>query len=610
MTSTGLRNLQSAALPQRPSWKRTLAPGILVLAAFVAIAPQLIRGNSCGHDFNFHFFSWLDLQHSWSQGIFYPRWASSPDYGAGEPRFIFYPPLEMMAGAALGSVLPWNLVPIALTFLILAGAGLATRALAREAMDDGPAILAGCAAIFFGYAMFTAYERTDFAELTGAIWMPLLLLYILRDRNPAVSTWKRALDGSTALLALPLAAAWLSNAPLGVMASYLVAAMALLAAVTARSWAPILRASIAAALGIALAAVYIVPAAWEERWVAIDRATGDLGAMVQGSWLFAHHSDPDLALHDYVLHQVSVILVAMVAATFCGVFISWRRGRLPGERKWWLPLAVIPLLVLLLQFPFSFPVWNRLPELHFLQFPWRWLVALEAPMGIFLAAAVWPANHRLRIAVIPLCAASFAVATFWAGYYWFQPSRPEDTVAALLARFHDGTVLDDSDQFAPPDSDDDLLALGLPDACLVSDPLIPLGQQASDGTVNWNASQGTCKATFSAIAPPGQARAEHLLIQARLDQAGYLVLRLRTYPAWRISVNGRTMAGLPVRDDGLMAVPVPSGAVQVAVNWTMTPDVIAGWSLSYLSAIAIVGLYLMERKRVTSRLSLVRCLPT
>ena len=34
-------------------------PLIIFLAAFLSIAPQLIRGNSCGHDFNVHLVSWL-----------------------------------------------------------------------------------------------------------------------------------------------------------------------------------------------------------------------------------------------------------------------------------------------------------------------------------------------------------------------------------------------------------------------------------------------------------------------------------------------------------------------------------------------------------------------
>ena len=78
--------------------------------------PQLIRGNSCGHDFDVHLVSWLDCVNAWRHGIPYPHWTPSPNYGAGEPRFVFYPPLTWMLGAALGLILPWHLAPIALTF--------------------------------------------------------------------------------------------------------------------------------------------------------------------------------------------------------------------------------------------------------------------------------------------------------------------------------------------------------------------------------------------------------------------------------------------------------------------------------------------------------------
>ena len=119
--------------------RRLAGQALILLAAAVAVVPQLVRGNSCGHDFDFHLVSWFDCLHSWRHGILYPHWTPSASYGAGEPRFAFYPPLTWMLGAALGAILPWALVPIALTFLCLAGTGLATRALAREALQQDSA---------------------------------------------------------------------------------------------------------------------------------------------------------------------------------------------------------------------------------------------------------------------------------------------------------------------------------------------------------------------------------------------------------------------------------------------------------------------------------------
>ncbi len=164
--------------------RRFAGPALILLAAFVAIVPQLIRGNSCGHDFNVHLVSWFDCLNAWRHGIPYPHWAPSANYGAGEPRFVFYPPLTWMLGAALGAILPWNLAPIALTFIILAATGLATRALALnafglDALKDTPATLAGCVSIFSGFTLFTAYERCAFPEFAGGFWLPLIILFVL-----------------------------------------------------------------------------------------------------------------------------------------------------------------------------------------------------------------------------------------------------------------------------------------------------------------------------------------------------------------------------------------------------------------------------------------------
>jgi hypothetical protein len=601
-------NLSTTTRPSAARWSRLAGPAVILLAAAVATAPQLIRGNSCGHDFDFHLVSWFDTLDSWRHGVFYPHWTPSANYGAGEPRFVFYPPLTWMLGAALGLVLPWQLVPVALTFLCLAATGLATRKLALEvvpdALPDGPATLAGCAALFSGYALFTAYERSAFGELTGGFWIPLLLLFILRDRTPSAAAplWRRALDGSAAPLALVMAGAWLSNAPVGVMACYLAAAVALVAALLAKSWAPLLRTAAGTAVGIALAAVYLLPAAIEQRWVDIRQATADPGERIETSWLFARHADPLLQLHDVELHRVSLIAVAMIAAAMSGLLLAWARGKLARGNQlrpfhWWLPLALIPPAVLLLQLPISLPVWNLLPKLRFLQFPWRWLVALEAPVGIFFALAVWPTRRWLRVALVAACAAAFVASSAWAGLRFFQSCYEEDAVPAMLSVYRTGAGFEGTGEYSPPDADNTQIATGLPAACLVIDPAIKLGVIDTLGAnPDWWVEQGSCLATFDGTPTPGQNPAEHLRIRANLRQSGYLILRLCVYPAWRVTVNGRSVAALPQREDGLMAVAVPQGPIDLAVDWIATPDVVAGRWLSALGVFALTALWYLERK--------------
>ena len=162
-----------------------IGPAIILFAAVIAAGPLFLRGPSCSSDFAFHFITWIDAGHSMSTGILYPHWANSPNFGAGEPKFVFYPPLTWMGGAVLGMFLPWTLVPLVFFILLLSATGMANRALARMALQDGPATLAGCAAIFLGYALFSIYRRNDFGELAGGFWIPLLLLFALRRRNPS-----------------------------------------------------------------------------------------------------------------------------------------------------------------------------------------------------------------------------------------------------------------------------------------------------------------------------------------------------------------------------------------------------------------------------------------
>lgn len=597
------KNAQDDAGGRRASALRRLAgPAVIVLAALLATAPQLMRGDSCGHDFDFHLVSWFDAAQSWRQGIVYPHWSQSANYGAGEPRFVFYPPISWMLGAALGMILPWKAVSMMLTFLLLAGAGLATRALAREALADGPATLAGCAALFSGYALFTAYERSDFAELTGGIWIPLLLLFALSDRSKSGNPWRRALDGSTAPLALVVAGAWLSNAPLGVMASYLLAAVALTAAWLARSWAPVIRASIGGALGLGLAAVYLVPAAVEEAWVNIQEVVSDPGYLIENNWLFAHHAIPGFAYHDLELDRVSWIATVMIAVALAAIAVCRWRGRMPGGSGWWIVLALIPATVLFLELPPSDLLWRALPKMRFLQFPWRWLVVAQAPLGIFFASAVWVERRRVRPVALGACGAVFLGAMLIAGWNFFQPCDDEDNVQAMMDVYRSGAGFEGTDEYAPAYVSDTAVAMSLPAACLAKTPSTALGKGTPGIDLEWSKDEGSCEATFEA-AKNEESSAEHWVLNADIPQAGYLILRLRSYPAWRVRLNGVTVTDLPEREDGLIAVPVARGPARVTADWTTTPDVSRARLLSALALVLLAAVFALERRQARGRVS-------
>src|ERR1700731_857533 len=133
--------------------QRDRLPYLLIpLAAFLATIPLLIKGCSCGHDFDFHILSWMEAARQFTHGNLYPHWAYSPAYNAGEPRFVFYPPLSWMLGALLGLILThlpgvtaaagWSAAPVAFTWIALSLSGITLYRLARVFAGTNAALLA------------------------------------------------------------------------------------------------------------------------------------------------------------------------------------------------------------------------------------------------------------------------------------------------------------------------------------------------------------------------------------------------------------------------------------------------------------------------------------
>ncbi len=581
---------------------------ILFLSAGVLVAPMLVHGPACGIDFPLHYANWQNALTSWRHGIPYPHWTASPNFDAGEPRFVFYPPFTWMLGAALGIVLPWVLVPIALNFLLVAGCGFATRALARQVLPEWPAQLAACTAIFSGYEFYEIYRHSDFALLSGGLWMPLLLLFWLRRRPEPDFRWHLLWEKDMLILAVILALTWLSNTPLGLMATYMLIALALLSAVQHRSWAPLVRVAIVIGLGSGLAAFYLVPADVEQHWVDILKLFAAPDHLIQNRWITSELARPRPHASASSQRLRGVVEVCMLTMAVGGLLLRWWRiGRAAAKaasqrtsQEYWLAFGFIACAVLFLMFPISLPIWNLLPRLRYLQYPWRWLLVLQAPMAILFVAAIWPTRVRWKVCVTTAGMLLFLGATYAVtaspSFYKQCPADSSDptSIAGINRALQPGGIgVGGSDEYtSPPGARNELIATDLPDACLVSDPMLTLSDVPATGVVSfykpraWSPELGTCEATFSFTSNPGAP--EHLRLNAQISHPGFLVLRLRSYPAWRVSVNGTAVRTLPVRDDGLMAVPVTSGPVFLKVDWTTTPDVLLGRSISALSLAVII----------------------
>jgi 6-pyruvoyl-tetrahydropterin synthase related domain len=555
------------ALPRRLNYLPALLIGC---TALLATGTLVLRGNSCGHDFDFHLLSWMEVARAWHSGIAYPHWVQDANFGAGEPRFMFYPPASWLLGALLGTITGWHAAPVLFVLLALLGAGAGMYLLAREWAPPISASFAACLYIANPYAMFVVYERSALGELLAGAWFPLMVLFALRTRS------------SIAPLGLSVAALWLTNSPAAVMGSYLLAVLALsMWIVEGRPW-PAVRALGGIALGLGLAAFYIVPAAFEQRWVQIERAIIP-GMRVEDSFLFAHTRN---AFHDQVLWTASWIFVAEVVVASIAAYLAWReRG---GGRVRMVLTALLPIL-LLLQLPASYVIWKHTPHLKFLQFPWRWTLALSVVTCVLVGMALKKPRRRTAM----LTAVLIVAMAVGGGLLFFQPCDDEDAVAAQITGFREGQGTQGTDEYTPKGADNSAVHQHLPLVRVLSAAQDDTADSSKGDNPEWVAgTSGSIAATVNVK----RWNAEHWTVSVVTADAGYAVLRLMDYPSWRVTVDDKPALGRPMRDDGLMAIPIIAGKHVMEVQWAATRDVIAGRTISAIALLALAIVVMLERR--------------
>ncbi|MFL6428490.1 MAG: 6-pyruvoyl-tetrahydropterin synthase-related protein, partial [Acidobacteriaceae bacterium] len=531
----------------------------------------LKRGPSCGHDFDFHFVSWLEVARAWHSGLFYPHWASSPNFGAGEPRFIFYPPASWILGAVLGSIAGWHATPWLFTAICFFCAGLGMRRLARTWLTPHAATAAGCLYIANPYMLFVAYERTAYGELMAAALVPLLLCFAVSSRPPI------------AALAAAVSGIWLMNAPSGVMACYALLWIALLRLVSDRNWRVALRLAASTTMGLVLAAFYLVPAAYQERWVEIARAIGP-DMRFQDSFLFHHTGEP---FHDAVLHTASILACILLALALASIAL-WRNAL--RSRPLLLLASLVPLILLLL-LPISAPLWRHTPQLAYIQFPWRWLLVLAPVATLFLAGSIAQRARTTWLVVIVavVCLASILVCT----RAFHQYCDEEDSVSAQVALMQAGDGEEGTDEYTARNDDNAEVDQDMPQVRVLIDPG---AEEPDSGKVQNPEYQPDPSAERHATITVPNWSLEHRLVSLNTPAAGYAVFRLMDYPAWTIHRNGVEITQRPRRDDGLLTIPIPQGRSQIDIRWRTTPDIRIGRALSLLGFCVLAFAWWLERR--------------
>lgn len=526
-----------------------LAYAVLTGVCLLALTPMLWKGIPSGHDFEFHMYSWMEVVSQWKQGILYPRWAARAHWGYGEARFLFYPPTSWTLGASLGLLLPWKLVPGAYAFVVLALAGCSMYLLARRWLSDHDALFAAVVYAINPYHLIIVYWRSAMAELLAAALLPLLVMGVLRLREQGVRPM--------IALSLVLAMAWLTNAPAAVMIHYSVAALVLVVAIHDRSWRILPRAGASIVMGAALASFYLVPAVFEEKWVNISEVLAP-GVRPQDNFLFSRIPDPE---HNQFNLLVSVVASVEIACIFA---LAWFARRRSDLRLPWLLTTAWGALAGVLMAPFTKPLWLFMPELRFVQLPWRWLLCLNAALALLFAIAIRKRTWRC------LVAAALGAMVILGGYRIQQPWWDSAAdVAEMHDAFVDSTGYEGTDEYVPAGADPYEL------------------NKESPSVVG-------AKTTRVSRILQWQPLDRHVMVQA--GQPDIITLRLFNYPAWEVVLNGKPVAAKTADVTGQMQIPIDRGESDIRIHFGRTADRTIGGQISLVAVLALVIGWTFTRK--------------
>jgi len=562
---------------------------LILVAALPAIQPLLGGALPWSADglLHFHRLAQLDraLRSSLRHGILFPRWAPDMGFGFGFPLFNYYAPLSYYLAE------PLHLAGLSTQNALLAAFVLATFAACigaylcgRDLFGPQAGFAAALAFVYAPYNLYNVVHRGALAEAWGLAWLPFVFWALRR----------LALRGRWADLTLSsffYAALLLTHNILALISTPLfILYVIILWGLHGRGRRRALLLGGALALGLGLAAFFWVPAFFEKEYVQIHQlyAPADLdyhNHFTNLGQLLAAPQPVDPALINppiplsFGWPQLALALIAL-----CNL------RRFPGrETRLHLTLLSMGLLILTaMMLPCSTGVWDSLPLLRFVQFPWRFL----GPASLFLAilagagAASLPGPARVGLSsqggtgtTVPVSSAEpSSFAPPWGGwlpiilalmttfaYTWlfprFYPPQPEPTPLSLIAFEQDTGALGTT-------SAGDYLPVWvrhLPPA----ESLLPAYEKAGPNPVIPRLDPACLPADAQVVEARYDLTRADLLLEA--ESTFTATFNWYFFPGWWGWLDGQPLPLRPVGEHGLIGADVPPGRHRLSVRFGDTP---------------------------------------
>ncbi len=570
----------------RVSRSRLLTLLALVLVGLFAATPLLDPRLPEAHDVGYHLFRLVQLDSLLRRGVLFSRWAPEMAYGYGYPLFNYYAPAVYYFAELfhlLGLAFPAALrATFALTLL---GAAVGMYLWVRDLFGRRAGLVAAAAYAFAPYLTITLLYRGSLAELAALALLPFILWALQR-------LVLRGSGGHGVVALLLYALLILTHNITALLFTAVMLAYVLVLATVAVAgeeenprralWSVASRSVPLLLLGLGLTAFFWLPALAERDLVKIHQLYLPTAYRYADNFLSLRDIfTPPQAADPRMVYQPRPMSLGLIALLIALPSVLWDWRRRDRLRSGVVILASLGTLVtIFLMLPLSLPLWEQLPLIHFLQFPWRFLgfsslfVALLVGAGTAELLRLLPKRLQLRSLLPALLVGGLALYLIPLQYMLRYPP-----FGALTMR--------ESVQFERSTGSLGTTAMGeflprvvqtLPEE---SSPALESGER------------------FDVASLPEGARvvaADYAPLRYTLDLESPVPFTARfhtfDFPGWRAEIDGSPAPISPSEPHGLITVRMPAGHHTLTVRFGTTPvrtwaTLISGASLLLLLVLLI-----------------------
>jgi hypothetical protein len=264
-------------------------------------------------------------------------------------------------------------------------------------------------------------------------------------------------------------------------------------------------------------------------------------------------------------HVISITATLEFALFLIAVVVS-RRFVKNATREVWTVLFVLAGVAIVLTLPLSLPVWKALPELQFVQFPWRWMFPFNVAFACVLVATAASRGVKSWVPVTIVV----LVSGLWAGQ---QPLWPSKAVTVTSESIETQRGFAGAPWYLPKNAS----------------PVQPEVNRGANVTL-----AGTSADTSSLQVERWFIEDKVFSIDAPHPESAHL--RLLSYPAWKAYVNGQTV---PIDSDatGRVVIPLSKGHNRVRLVFAPTSDRLIGALVSAITTLGLICIQISFRGR-------------